>query len=86
MVEHHIKLQDYAKLVQSLQVHRAYKLFIDVVVDDRKTAIQVAVEKGGKDIEKREDILEFRTFQLLHRVCQAAAHAVWVGIQHYSPG
>ena len=86
MIQHQVELDLDTQLVQILQIPGTDEFFVYVVINDGKTPIQVAVEKGRQDIEQRECVLQLGPFEQVHRVSQSFPDAVRVGVQHYSPG
>ncbi len=63
MIEHQVELDMDTKLVELIQILLVHEIFVDVVIDDGKAAIQVAVEKSGQDVEQRKYILELGSFE-----------------------
>ena len=63
MVQNEIKLEHDIELVEFIQIFPGNKLIIEVVIYDREAAIQITVKNGGKDIEQRKNIFEFRSLE-----------------------
>ena len=82
VVQDEIELEHDIQLVQRLQVFFGNQFVIEVVIDDGKAAIQVAVENGWQDVEQGEYILELRHLEHVDYVSKVAANAVRVGIKH----
>ena len=86
MVQNQVELDLDAELVQCVEVFMADEFLVDVVVDDRKPAIEIAVEERRQDVEQRECVLQLRTPQERDRVRQIAADAVGIGVEHDPSG
>lgn len=86
MVKDQVKLEGDPHTIQRLDVGFGDQLPVEVVIDDGKTAVKVAIEEGGQNVEQGEDVLELRPAQQGHDIGQPAANAVGIGVQHRTTG
>jgi hypothetical protein len=84
MIQYEIKLEHDIELVELLQICPGSQLIIEVVIDDRKAAIQITVKNGRKDVEQGKYILEFRSLEHMYYVSQISADAVRVGVEYHA--
>ena len=82
MIENEIELEGNPQFTQGLQVSGGCQHLVQVVVNDRKAAVEIGVEHTGQNVESLEDILQFRPVQKQDDVAQGAPHAVGVGVEH----
>lgn len=82
MVKDQVKLQQDPQPVKRFEVGDGNEFVIQVVVNDRKTTIEVTVEYGRQQVKKRESVKQFWSLEHADRSSQISIETVRVGIQH----
>ena len=82
VVQDKVQLQINAKRIQRLQILLLRHQLVQPVINYRKAAIQIRVEKTWKDVERSKSSCQLGSLQKIHNVVKRASYAVRISVQH----
>ena len=82
VVEHEVELEVEPQRAQAGEVRLRGQAAVQVIADDGKAPVEVAVEHAGQDVEGAEGALQLRPGEQVGRSAEGAAQAVRIGVEH----